>query len=78
MRKSLGNALIGMVVIGVAVGLGPSSLPANGELKSTTGNTVTATYAPHDFHKPFPRRPHASAAGDPNGANTLELDPGVK
>lgn len=62
----------------VAVGLGPASLTANGELKSTTGNTVTVTYAPHDFHKPFPRRPHASAPGDPNGANTLELDPGTK
>ncbi|MDG4892670.1 hypothetical protein P9272_03575 [Mesorhizobium sp. WSM4976] len=53
----------------ISLQLAPSTLTANGELKSTTGNTITVTFAPHDFSKPFKKRPQRAAAGDPNDAN---------
>ncbi|MER8447118.1 hypothetical protein NKH52_28430 [Mesorhizobium sp. M1066] len=54
----------------IGVGLAPAALTASGELKSTTGNTITVSFGPHDFTKPFGRRPPAPGPRDCAGAGT--------
>jgi len=54
----------------IGVGLAPAALTASGELKSTTGNTVTVSFGPHDYRKPLGPRPPAPQADDCGGAGT--------
>ncbi|ESX03898.1 hypothetical protein X769_15540 [Mesorhizobium sp. LSJC268A00] len=53
----------------ISIRLAPATLNANGELKSIRGNTIAVTFVPHNFAKPFPRRPPAPKPGDPDDQN---------
>ncbi|MGO4355182.1 hypothetical protein AB4Z25_25015 [Rhizobium sp. RAF36] len=49
----------------VNVGLSSLGLTAGGELKATTGNTITVRFKAHDFSKPIPPRPAPCKPKDP-------------
>ncbi|MDX8521112.1 hypothetical protein [Mesorhizobium dulcispinae] len=49
----------------VSVSLAPVTLTGGGEFKSTTGNTITVKFEPHDFSKVLPPRPPPCRPRDP-------------
>lgn len=49
----------------VNVGLSSLGLTAGGELKATTGNTITVKFVAHDFSQPLPPRPKPCKPADP-------------
>lgn len=56
----------------VSILLAPATLTANGELKSTTGNTITVTFAPHNSARQLPTRPRPPRRGDPADRNVYQ------
>jgi len=50
---------------GVKVGLASLGITAGGDLKATTGSTVTIRFRAHDFAKPTPPRPRPCKRADP-------------
>ncbi|MGO7910675.1 hypothetical protein ACC702_03735 [Rhizobium ruizarguesonis] len=59
----------------VKLGLSNLAVTAGGELKATTGNTITVKFKAHDFSKPVPPRPKRCERGDPRPECQQHLQP---